>query len=161
MVILQTQTADTARSELAGVQDVGWDKGGTVRVEDYNFFLCKKEAKIINCEQDFLYTAQCYKLLREQSLLAIGFIIWFLRSRWCNVIVLNVHALNAEKHDDLEDSFHEELEQASDHFPQYHMKIRSGCRIGGTIWRRSERVIRDRAISVIVEVSLLGTGGMS
>jgi len=41
VVILQMQTADRARSELAGVQDVGWDKGGTVRAEDYNFSMQK------------------------------------------------------------------------------------------------------------------------
>jgi len=54
VVILQMQTADRVRGGLVGVQDVGWDKGGTVRAEDYNYFLCEKEAKIINCEQDFL-----------------------------------------------------------------------------------------------------------
>ena len=40
-----------------------------------------------------------------------------LRGRWCNVIVLNVHALSEEKNDDLRDSFYEELEQVCDHFP--------------------------------------------
>ena len=45
VVILQMQTADRARSELAGVQDVGWDKGDTVRAEDYNFFYAKRKRK--------------------------------------------------------------------------------------------------------------------
>ena len=40
-----------------------------------------------------------------------------LRGRWCNVIVLNVHALSEEKSGDLRDSFYEELEQVCDHFP--------------------------------------------
>ena len=31
--------------------------------------------------------------------------------RWCNIIVLNVHAPNEEKSDDSKDSFYEELEQ--------------------------------------------------
>ena len=31
-----------------------------------------------------------------------------LRGRWCNVIVLNVHALSEEKSDDSRDSFYEE-----------------------------------------------------
>ena len=31
-----------------------------------------------------------------------------LRGRWCNVIVLNVHALSKEKSDDSGDSFYEE-----------------------------------------------------
>ena len=33
--------------------------------------------------------------------------------------------------------------------------LRSDCRSADPIWRRSETVIRDRAISVIVEVSLM------
>jgi hypothetical protein len=32
-----------------------------------------------------------------------------LRGRWCNIIVLNVHATNEDKGDDVKDSFYEEL----------------------------------------------------
>ena len=46
-----------------------------------------------------------------------------LRGRWCNIIVLNVHAPSEEKSDSSKDSFCEELEQVLDHFPKYHMKI--------------------------------------
>jgi hypothetical protein len=46
-----------------------------------------------------------------------------LRGRWCNIIVLNVHAPSEEKSDDSKDSFYEELEQVFYHFPKYHMKI--------------------------------------
>jgi len=41
-----------------------------------------------------------------------------LRGRWCNIIVLTVHAPNEEKSDDSKDSFYEELEQVFDHFPK-------------------------------------------
>jgi len=34
-----------------------------------------------------------------------------LRSRWCNIIVSNVHAPSEEKCDDSKDIFYEELEQ--------------------------------------------------
>jgi exonuclease III len=33
--------------DLVGVQEVRWDKGGTVRAGDYQFFM-EKETKIIN-----------------------------------------------------------------------------------------------------------------
>ena len=46
-----------------------------------------------------------------------------LRGRWCNIIVLNMHAPSEEKSDILKDSFYEELEQVFDHFPKYDMKI--------------------------------------
>jgi hypothetical protein len=42
-----------------------------------------------------------------------------LRGRWCNIIVLNVHALTEEKCDDSKDNFYEELEQVFYHFPKY------------------------------------------
>ena len=34
-----------------------------------------------------------------------------LRGRWCNIIVLNMHAPSEDKSDDSKDSFYEELEQ--------------------------------------------------
>jgi hypothetical protein len=46
-----------------------------------------------------------------------------LRSCWCNIIFLNVHAPTEEKHSDSKESFCEGLEQVFNHFPKYHMKI--------------------------------------
>ena len=43
--------------DLVGVQEVRWDKGGTIRAGDYNFFYGKGN-KTINWEQDFLYTTE-------------------------------------------------------------------------------------------------------
>jgi len=40
-----------------GVQEVRWDKGGNVRAGNYNFSM-EKEIKIINWEQDFMYTTE-------------------------------------------------------------------------------------------------------
>jgi hypothetical protein len=44
------------------------------------------------------------------------------RGRWCNIFVLYVHAPSEKKSGDSTDSVYEELEQAFDHFPRYHMK---------------------------------------
>jgi hypothetical protein len=41
-------------------------------------------------------------------------------------IVLDLHARNEEKSDDLKESFYEELEQVFYYFPKYHMKILLG-----------------------------------
>jgi len=38
--------------DLVGLREVRWDKGGTVKAEDYNFSM-EEETKIINLEQDF------------------------------------------------------------------------------------------------------------
>jgi exonuclease III len=49
-----------------------------------------------------------------------------LKGRWCDIIVLNVHATTEDKDDDIKDSFYEELEQVFDQFPRYHPKILLG-----------------------------------
>jgi hypothetical protein len=46
-----------------------------------------------------------------------------LRGHWCNIIVLNVHALSEEKSDDSDGIFYEELEQVFHHFHKYYMNI--------------------------------------
>ena len=43
--------------DVVGVQEVRWDKRGTLRAGDYNFFY-GKEMKIISWEQDLLYTEE-------------------------------------------------------------------------------------------------------
>ena len=48
-----------------------------------------------------------------------------LRGRWCNIIVMNVHA-PSEKSDDSKESFYEILEQVFDHFSKYNMKFLLG-----------------------------------
>jgi hypothetical protein len=54
-----------------------------------------------------------------------------LRCRWCNIIVLNVHAPIEDTIYDIKDRFYEELEQVFDKFPKYHMKCvgRFECQI--------------------------------
>ena len=43
--------------DLVGLQEVRWDKGGTVRAGDYNFSM-EKEKKIVKWDQNFLYTTK-------------------------------------------------------------------------------------------------------
>jgi hypothetical protein len=45
-----------------------------------------------------------------------------LRGRWCNIIVVNVHAPYEDTSDDAKDSFYEELGRVFDQFPMYGMK---------------------------------------
>jgi hypothetical protein len=48
------------------------------------------------------------------------------KGRWCDIVVLNVHAPTEDKDDVIKDSFYEELEVVFDQFPRYHMKILLG-----------------------------------
>jgi hypothetical protein len=43
-----------------------------------------------------------------------------LRGRWCNIIVLTVHAPTEDKIVDTKDGFYEELEHVFDKFPRYY-----------------------------------------
>jgi hypothetical protein len=48
-----------------------------------------------------------------------------LRGRWCDIIVLNVHAPTEDKIDDIKHRLYE-LKNVFDKFPKYHMKISLG-----------------------------------
>jgi hypothetical protein len=69
-----------------------------------------------------------------------------LRGRWCDIIVLNVHAPTEDKCDHTKDIFYEELKGVFDQFPKYHMKIVLGvfnAKVGRedifkpTVWNES------------------------
>ncbi|PNF27183.1 hypothetical protein B7P43_G07852 [Cryptotermes secundus] len=49
-----------------------------------------------------------------------------LKGRWCDIIVMNIHAPSEDKIDDIKDRFYEEPEHVFDKFPKYHMKILLG-----------------------------------
>jgi hypothetical protein len=46
-----------------------------------------------------------------------------LRGRWCNIVVLTVHATCEVTSDVVKDIFYEELGRAFDQFPRYDIKI--------------------------------------
>jgi hypothetical protein len=76
--------------------------------------------------------------------------------RWCDIIILNVHALTEEKSDDVKGRFYEELEQVFDKFPNYHMKILVGT-FNAKVGRDDifKPTIGNERITVIQMVKLL------
>jgi predicted RNA-binding protein associated with RNAse of E/G family len=49
-----------------------------------------------------------------------------LKGSWCDIIVLNLHAPNEDKIDDMKERFYEEPERVLDKYSKYHMKMLLG-----------------------------------
>jgi hypothetical protein len=96
--------------ELVGVQ-VRWDGGGTEPAVEYTFLYGKGNE---NHELGTGYFVHKRIIVSSQRMEFIShrmsYIRVILRGRWCNIIVLNVHAPTEDKIDDIKDRFYEELE---------------------------------------------------
>ena len=118
-LVAATRELARCKLDLVGVQELSWDKGGTVRAGDYNFLY-----GIGNETHQFgtglFVHHRIVSAVKRVEFVSDRMSYIVLRGRLCNI--LNVHAPSEEKIDDSEDSFYEELEQIY-HFPKYHMKI--------------------------------------
>jgi exonuclease III len=111
--------------DLVCVQEVRWDKAGTIRAGDYTLSYGKGNDNH-QLVTGFYVHQRILPAVKKVDFVSDRMSYIVLRGRWCNIIVLNAHAPTEEKTDDSEDSFYEELEQVFDHFPKYHMKILLG-----------------------------------
>jgi exonuclease III len=115
----------TYKLDVVGVQEVRWDKGGTVRAGDYNF-LYGKGNEIHQLGTEYFVHQRLAPAVKIVEFVSdrVSYIV--MRGRWNNIIFLNVHAPSEEKSEESKDSFYEKLEQVFHHFPKYHTKILLG-----------------------------------
>jgi hypothetical protein len=108
-----------------GIEEVRLEKAGTEWAEDYTIF-CREGNEDDQLGTDFLYIRESYQQLGEWSFCSDTILCIILRGRWCNIIVLNVHAVWEDKRDDIKDCFYEDLGHVFDQFPSCDMNILVG-----------------------------------
>jgi hypothetical protein len=86
-----------------GVQEVKWGRGGTESAGEHTFFCGKGNENHVLGAGFFIHKRIISAIKR------VEFII-ILRGCWCDIIVLNVHAPQEDKIDDIKDRLYEELE---------------------------------------------------
>jgi hypothetical protein len=102
--------------DLVGVQEVRWEKGGTERAEDYTLLYGQRNGDHQLGTGYFMHKIIVSTVTRVEFVNdRMSYII--LRGRWCNIIVLNVHAPWEDKSYDVKDSFYEELGRVFIRFP--------------------------------------------
>jgi exonuclease III len=107
------------------VQEVRWDGGGTERAGEYTFFYGKGNENHELGTGVFVHK-RLISAVKKVEFVSDRMSYVILRCRWCNNVVLNVHAPTEDKTHDIKDRFYEELGQVIDKFHRYPINILLG-----------------------------------
>jgi hypothetical protein len=77
--------------DLVGVQEVRWDKAGTIRAEDYTLFYGRGNDNH-QLGTGFFVHQRILPAVKKVEFVSDRMSYIVLKGRWCNIIVSNAHA---------------------------------------------------------------------
>ncbi|KAJ4430447.1 hypothetical protein ANN_22663 [Periplaneta americana] len=113
------------RIDFVGVQEVRLDGKGISQIGDYLLYY-EEGNNNHQLGTGFFVHKRIKSAVKKVEFISDRLSHLVLKSRWCDIILINAHVPTEEKDDRIKDSFYEELEHTFDQLPRYHMKILLG-----------------------------------